>query len=148
MTKKSIETMKRYLYKGCAIVRCLRGNKTTWTEITNGQLKTLIPAAQRTGGHAVCLVGWDEGGLRFLNSRQTNDGKGYKCRFYVTYEDMIKLGGTFNWRYRPLYNKEQASKDPAYLKRKANAKVALEALKKVYAEETPEIKKLIEQLSK
>jgi len=60
---------------------------------------------------------------------------------------MIKLGGTFNWRYRPLYNKEQASKDPAYLKRKANAKVALEALKKVYAEETPEIQKQIEQLS-
>lgn len=60
---------------------------------------------------------------------------------------MIKLGGMFNWRYRPLYTKDQASKDPAYLKRKANAKVALEALKKVYAEEPPKIQKIIEELS-
>lgn len=60
---------------------------------------------------------------------------------------MIKLSGMFNWRYRSLYNKSQASKDPGYLKRKGNAKIALEALKKVYSEETPEIQKQIEQLS-
>lgn len=54
----------------------------------------------------------------------------------------------FNWRYRPLYNKDQAKQDPEYLKRKGNAKIALEALKKVYAEETPQIQKIIEELSK
>lgn len=54
----------------------------------------------------------------------------------------------FNWRYRPLYNKDQAKQDPKYLKRKGNAKTALEALKKVYPEEPPEIQKIIEQLSK
>lgn len=145
---KSIETMKRYLYKGCAIVWCLKWNSTTRSELTAGQLKTFIPVTKRTGGHAVALVGWDEGGLRFLNSWRTNDGKGYKSRFYVTYEDMIKLAWMFNWRYWSLYNKSQASKDPGYLKRKGNAKIALEALKKVYSEETPEIQKLIEQLSK
>lgn len=148
ITKKSIETMKRYLYKGCAIVWCLRWNQTTWNELSVGQLRTFIPVTKRTGGHAIALVWRDEGGLWFLNSRKTNDGKWYKSRFYVTYDDMIKLGGTFNWRYRPLYTKDQAEKDSWYLKRKGNAKVALEALKKVYAEETPEIQKLIEELSK
>jgi hypothetical protein len=44
-----IETMKRYLYAGCPIAWCLRWNQTTWNELTKGQLKTLIPAAQRTG---------------------------------------------------------------------------------------------------
>lgn len=59
-TDAVIEKMKRYLYKGCPIAWCLRGNKTTWNELTKGQLKTFIPATQRTGGHAICLVGWDE----------------------------------------------------------------------------------------
>ena len=144
----SIETMKRYIYKWCPIAWCLRWNKTTRAELTQWQLKTFVEANERTGGHAIALVGWDEGGFRFINSWRTNDGEARKSRFYVTYTDLKRCRTMFNWRYRPLYNKEQASKDPAYLKRKANAKVALEALKKVYSEETPEIQKQIEQLSK
>ena len=143
----SIETMKRYIYKGCPIAWCLKWNKTTWTELSNGQLKTFIPVVQRTGGHAICLVGRDEGGLRFVNSWKTNDGEGRKSRFYVTYVDLIKCGGMFNWRYRPLYTKEQAKQDPEYLRRKGNAKIALEALRKVYSEEPPKIQKAIEELS-
>ena len=147
MTKKSIETMKHYLYNGCPIVRCLRWNKTTWNEITDWQLKTFVPITQRTWWHAVALVGRDEWWLRFLNSWRTNDWKGFKSRFYVTYQDMIKLGGTFNWRYRILYNKEIAKQDPNYLRKKWNALESLKSLKKLYPEETPQVQRLIESLS-
>ena len=54
----------------------------------------------------------------------------------------------FNWRYRPLYNKDQAKHDTDYLIRKGNAKVSIEALKKIYPAEDSEIQKAIEKLSK
>lgn len=144
---KSIETMKRYLYKGCPIERCLRWNQQTWNEISAWQLRTFIPVEKRTWWHAVCLVGWDEWGFRFVNSWKTNDGKGYKSRFYVTYGDLKNCSGMFNWRYRILYNLEDANKDPGYLKRKANALEALKSLKKLYPEETPQVQRVIESLS-
>lgn len=147
-TDKAIEKMKRYLYKGCPIAWCLRWNKTTRTELTNGQLKTLIPVTKRTGWHAICLVGWDEWGLRFVNSRKTNDGKWYKSRFYITYTDTKKLAGMLNWRYRPLFKKEQAKEDPEYIKRKNNYLIILKALKKMYPEETSDMKKTIEEFSR
>lgn len=149
-TDKDIEKLKRYLFQWLPIARCLRGNPTTRKELTAGQLKTLIPAAQRTGWHAICLVGWDEWGLRFVNSWQTNDGKGYKSRFYVTYTDMKRLGvaGVFNRRYRPLFKKEQAIQNPEYLKRKNNQKLVIELLKKLYPTEQPEVQKAIEEYSK
>ena len=143
-----IDTMKRYLYAWCPIAWCLRWNKTTRTELTNGQLKTLIPAAQRTGGHAICLVGWDEWGFRFVNSWKTNDGKWYKSRFYVSYTNMKKCYSMFNWRYRPLFKKEQVKKDPEYLKRKNNYLLILKVLKKIYPEETSNMKKTIEEFSR
>ena len=146
-TDKSIETMKRYLYNWNPIVWCLRWNKTTWSELTKWQLRTLIDVTQRTGWHAVCLVWWDEWWLRFVNSWATNDGKGYKSRFYVTYADMKKLGTTFNWRYWALFKKEQVKKDTEYLKRKSTAVVILKALKKQYDNEPQEVKEAIVKLS-
>lgn len=147
MTMSSIEMMKRYLYFGCPIVWCLRGNSTTRTELSNGQLKTLIPAEKRTWGHAICLVGWDEWWLRFINSWKTNDGKWYKSRFYVTYKDMIKLGGTFNWRYRALYGVQHIKKDPEYIKRKNIYVAIIKGFKSTYMQESPEIQKEIEKIS-
>ena len=144
----SIEKMKHYLYNWCPIDWCLRGNTITWSELSAWQLKTFIPVEKRTWGHAVCLVGRDEWGFRFVNSRKTNDWKWYKSRFYVTYEDLKKCWEMFNWRYRPLYNRDKAKKDTDYLRRKGNAKVSLEALKKIYPEEDLEIQKAIEKLSK
>ena len=144
---RDIDKMKRYLYKGCPIAWCLRWNKTTWNELTNGQLKTYIEADKRTGWHAICLVGWDEWGLRFVNSRKTNDGKWYKSRFYVTYADLKLCSWMFNWRYRPLFKKEQAKKDPEYIKRKNVAVVVLKALKKQYDKEPAAVKEAIVKLS-
>ena len=53
----------------------------------------------------------------------------------------------FNWRYRILYNKEDAKKDPEYLRKKANALELLKIAKKVYKDETPQIQRVIESLS-
>lgn len=145
---ESIETMKRYLYRGCPIVRCLRWNKTTRSELTKWELKTILPVTQRTGGHCIALVGWDKGGLRFVNSWTANDWKGMKSRFYVSNETLKKSWGTFNRRYRVLFNKEDAKKDPAYLKRKNNAAVIIKALKKIYPEESENVRKWIEAFSK
>lgn len=142
-----IEKMKRYLYAWCPIAWCLRWNKATRTELTNGQLKTLIPVTERTGWHAICLVGWDEWGFRFVNSWKTNDGKGYKSRFYVSYTDIKKCYSMFNWRYRPLFKKEQAKKDPEYLKRKNAAVLVLSVLKKQYDNEPAAVKEAIVKLS-
>ena len=87
---ESIETMKRYLYRGCPIVRCLRWNKTTRTELSKWELKTIIPVTQRTWGHCIALVGWDKWWLRFVNSRTANDGKGMKSRWQRKW-DLIKV---------------------------------------------------------
>jgi len=147
-TDESIEKIKRYLYKWCPIAWCLRWNQTTWQELTNGQLKTLIPVEKRTWWHAVALVWWDEWWFRFLNSRRTNDGKWYKSRFYVTYNDIKKCSAMLNRRYRPLFNKEDAKKDPEYIKRKNIAVAVLKALKKVYPQESRDVQLGIEALSK
>lgn len=82
-----------------------------------------------------------------MNSWKTNDGKGYKSRFYVTYADMKKLVGMLNWRYRPLFKKEQAKKDPEYIKRKNTAVLVLKVLKKQYDNEPAEVKSAIVKLS-
>jgi hypothetical protein len=52
-----------------------------------------------------------------------------------------------NWRYRPLFKKEQAKKDPEYLKRKNVAVVVLNALKKQYDKEPAAVKEAIVKLS-
>lgn len=61
---------------------------------------------------------------------------------------MKKCYSMFNWRYRPLFKKEQAKKDPEYLKRKNNYLLILKALKKIYPEETNNMKKTIEEFSR
>lgn len=53
-----------------------------------------------------------------------------------------------NWRYRPLFKKEQAKKDPEYIKRKNNYLLILKVLKKIYPEETSDMKKVIEEFSR
>lgn len=146
-TDKDIEKIKRYLYNWNPIARCLRGNKTTWSEITKWELKTFIPASERTWGHAICCVGWDEWGLWFLNSWSTNDWKGLKSRFYVSNKFLKSGGWMFNRRYRPMFKKEQAKVDPEYLKRKNNAVLVLKSLKKMYPEEKSGVQKAIEKLS-
>jgi len=146
-TDKGIETLKRYLYNWQPIVWCMRWNYKTWIELSNWELKTIIPASERTWGHAIALVGWDESWLRFLNSWKTNDWKGLKCRFHVDYTIMKKAAWTFNWRYWIPFLKEQAKQDPEYLKRKNIYIAVLTALKKTYPVESVEMQKAIEQFS-
>lgn len=52
-----------------------------------------------------------------------------------------------NWRYRPLFKKEQAKNDPEYIKRKNTAVAVLAALKKVYDKEPAAVKEAIVKLS-
>ena len=60
---------------------------------------------------------------------------------------MKKLVGMLNWRYRPLFKKEQAKKDPEYIKRKNNNVLVLRVLKKQYEQEPVEVKEAIVKLS-
>lgn len=83
-----------------------------------------------------------------MNSWKTNDGKGYKSRFYVTYADIKTCASMFNWRYRPLFKKEQAKKDPEYIKRKNNNVLVLKVLKKQYNDEPIAVKEAIINLSR
>lgn len=82
-----------------------------------------------------------------MNSRMPNDDDKLKSRFYVKNEVLKKMKGKMNYRYRVLYIKEKANKDPEYLKRKNNAVIILKALKKLYPEENNEVKRGIEELS-
>ena len=60
---------------------------------------------------------------------------------------MKKLVGMFNWRYRPLFKKEQSKKDPEYIKRKNNNVLVLKVLKKQYEQEPAEVREAIVHLS-
>lgn len=60
---------------------------------------------------------------------------------------MKKCYSMFNWRYRPLFKKEQAKKDPEYIKRKNTAVLVLKALKKQYDNEPTAVKEAIVKLS-
>lgn len=145
---KWIEMIKRYIYNWNPVVWCMRWNSKTWIELSNWQLKTIVPAAERNWGHAIACVGWDEWGLWFLNSWKTNDWKWLKCRFYVTYDVMKNAAWTFNWRYWLPFKKEQAKKDPEYIKRKNIYVAVITALKKTYPNESPDMQQAIEAFSK
>lgn len=144
-TDKGIELIKRYLYQWCPIVRCIRWNKTMWTEMTKGEVKT-IPT-NLTWAHCIALVGWDAYWFWFINSWTPNDDNKRKSRFFISYKTLKALKDKVNYRYRVLYIKEDAAKDPAYLKRKNRALVLLQALKKIYPEENSNVKAGIEALS-
>ena len=53
----------------------------------------------------------------------------------------------WNRRYRPLFKKTQINVDPEYLKKKNNALLILQALRKMYPDESDAIKQSIEKLS-
>lgn len=53
----------------------------------------------------------------------------------------------FNFRYWVLYIEEDEKISPEYLKRKNNYLLILKALKKMYPEESGDMKKTIEQFS-
>ena len=72
----------------------------------------------------------------------------HKSRFHVPY-DVLKLWKSmFNWRMWILYTKMDALKDPEYLKRKNNYLLILKVLKKIYPEDTNDMKKAIEEFSR
>lgn len=142
---KAIDLMKRYLYAWCPIVWCVRWDKKTWTEMTKWEVKT-VPT-NPTGWHCIALVGWDSNWFRFVNSRSANDDKKLKSRFHISYKTLKDFGSRFNFRYWVLYIKEDAKKDPEYLKRKNVMKVIIEALKKQYNNEPSEMKQAIVNFS-
>lgn len=144
-TDKDIDTMKRYLYQGCPIVWCVRWDKTTWNEMSKWEVKT-VPT-NPTWGHCIALVGWDANGFWFVNSWTPNDDKKLKSRFYISFKTMKEFGGKFNYRYWVLYIKEDAKKDPEYLKLKNVNLVVLQALKKYYEQEPASVKQAIVVLS-
>lgn len=53
----------------------------------------------------------------------------------------------FNFRYWVLYIEEDEKLSPEYLKRKNNYLTILKVLKKMYQEESGDMKKIIEQFS-
>lgn len=143
---KAIDLMKRYLYQGCPIIWCVRGDKTTWNEMLKWEVKT-VPTTP-TGWHCIALVGWDEWGFWFINSWKANDDKQLKCRFYISFKTLKAFWSKFNYRYWVLYMEEDEAKSAEYLKRKNRALVVLQALKKMYPEEPSNVKLWIETLSK
>ena len=145
MSDKAIDLMKRYLYAGCPIVWCVRWDKTTWNEMSKWEVKT-VPTSP-TGWHCIALVGRDANGFRFINSWTPNDDKKRKSRFYISFKTMKEFWLKFNYRYWVLYIKEDAKKDPEYLKRKNIALVILEALKKQYNWEPAIVREAIVVLS-
>ena len=145
MDDESIEKMKRYLYKGCPIIWVMRWDNDTWKELTLWELKTKPKVAKQW--HAIALVGWDKRWMRFVNSWKTNDGLGLKSRFFVSYDKLKDMWGTFNYRYWVLYNKEDENKTAEYLKQKNRALVVLKALRKLYDWETKPIKNDIVKIS-
>ena len=147
-TNKWIERVKRYIYNGNPVVWCMRGNANTRNELSAWQLKTYVDVADRTGGHAITCVGWDEWGLWFVNSRRTNDGKGLKSRFYVTYSFLLDSWSMFNRRYWLPFKKSQVINDPEYIKRKNRYLLVLSELKKTYPIENSNMQKAIEDFSK
>lgn len=146
-TSKCIDMMKRYLYQTNPIIRCMRGDKSIWNQLSFGQLMKWIKPSESTWGHAICLVGWDRDGLRFVNSWLTNDGLKRKSRFHVPYSILKLHSNLFNWRMWILYSEMEAKKDPEYLKRKNSALLVLKALRKHYPDEDLNVKKAIEWLS-
>ena len=146
-TDKCIEMMKRYLYNTNPIIRCMKGNKSVWNQLSFGQLTKWIKPSESTWGHAICLVGWDKDGFWFVNSWLTNDGLKRKSRFHVPYSTIKLYSTMFNWRMRVLYSKMDALKDPEYLKRKSTALILLKALRKIYDNESKPVKNEIVKLS-
>ena len=53
----------------------------------------------------------------------------------------------FNYRYWVLYIKEDEKLSPEYLKRKNNYVLIMKVLRKIYDEESTDMKKTIEQFS-
>lgn len=148
-TNKCIDTMKRYLYQINPIIWVMKWNKAVWNQLSAGQLKNWIKPSESTWAHAICLVGWDQNGFRFVNSRLKNDGKNppHKSRFHVPYSTMKTYSGMFNFRMWILYTKLDAWKSPEYLKRKNNALIILKALRKMFDEEKNPVKSAIVKLS-
>jgi len=101
-----------------------------WSEMSAWEVKT-VPS-NPTWWHCITLVWYDANWFWFINSRNPNDDNKRKSRFYISYSTMKKLWQKFNWRYRILYIKADAAKDPAYLKRLKVHQVIIEALKKYY----------------
>lgn len=148
-TDKTITMMKRYLYNLNPIVWCMRWDKSVRNQLSAWQLKTWVPAEKRSWWHAICLVWWDKDGFRFVNSWQKNDGfhPAHKSRFHVPYSVLKQRRTMFNFRMWILYAKIDALKSPEYLKRKAKALILLKALRSIYDEESPKVKKEIVDLS-
>ena len=144
-TDKTIDLMKRYLYQGCPIVWCVRWDKKTWNEMSAWEVKT-VPASP-TGWHCIALVGWDAWGFWFVNSWTPNDDRGLKSRFYISFKTLKAFGSKFNYRYWVLYIKEDAKKDPEYLKLKNINLAVLQVLKKYYNQEPNSVKQAIVTLS-
>lgn len=140
-----IDLMKRYLYAWCPIVWCVRWDKTTWNEMSAWEVKT-VPASP-TWGHCIALVGWDAWGFWFVNSWTPNDDRKLKSRFYISFKTLKAFGSKFNYRYWVLYIKEDAKKDPEYLKLKNINLTVLQALKKYYNDEPSSVKQAIVTLS-
>ena len=140
---KSIELMKRYLYKWCPIVRCVRWDKNMWREMSAWEVKT-VPTTP-TGWHCIALVWWDKWWFWFINSWSPNDANKRKSRFYISNTVMKKIN--LNYRYWILYIKEDAKIDPQRLKMINVYTVILEALKKYYNWEKPAVQQWIVSLS-
>ena len=140
---KCIDRMKRYLYQKDPIVWCVRWDKTLWNEMNLWRVRSIPKSTSQW--HCIALVWRDQNWFWFINSWTANDYKKLKSRFYIDFEIMKKL--SFNYRYRVLYIKDDEKLSHEYLKRKNNYVSILKTLREIYKEESPEMKKIIEQFS-
>jgi hypothetical protein len=124
------EVIKRYLFSDTPLVRAIQGSSITWNEMSNGEVKSFVPVKNRTGGHCVLCVGYDEWGLWFLNSWSPNDETKKKSRFFISWEVLKNMGNMNNWRYRPIFYEAKTSLE--YLKEKNDILLLLKALRKIY----------------
>ncbi|HPC34248.1 MAG TPA: hypothetical protein PLP73_01175 [Candidatus Absconditabacterales bacterium] len=130
-TEECFNQMKLYLYNGYPLIWTMRGNRTTRNEMQKGEVKTLIPGTERTGGHAICLVGYCEQGFWFLNSWHKNNENATKSVFFISYENMKKLHGMINWRYFiPFY---ETKHNIELVKEENTAMEVIRYMKKLYS---------------
>jgi len=140
---KWLELLKRYIYKWCPIVWCVKGDKKMRNEMSAWEVKT-VPT-EPTSWHCIALVWWDKNWFWFINSWRPNDANKRKSRFYVSNSIMKKL--KFNYRYWVLYIKEDAKIDPERLKKINVYTAVLEVLKKYYNTEASNVQQWVVSLS-
>ena len=112
-------TMRYYLTK-YPIVIAISGNNTTWNEMVQGEVKTMIPASKRNWGHCICM-GWFSAikWVHVKNSWDPNNWSQTICDFWISRKNLASMiiNGMFNFRYWVLFDAQDAVVNLAEMKK-------------------------------